>query len=249
VIFGQKTLTGRIFNEDLEALPEAKIYDQDTTLLGVTDNNGYFEINITIETKKILVSWIGYELTTITISDTCQHIDVILIVDAIYDIKSHRKIDRLRKREYDKLPSLYKMAYNKGLFISETPCYKRDFKPYKPQLDKIRVQLKEKRKLIKEYFKKLAIGDTIRIPFSGTRGYDGTERTTLSVYSYVVDRNTFDCIIKGVVLNKNRKGYKIVYRVINCEKCNYTSIVYNGKDLVIGEVLEHYMKYFKIIIE
>ena len=94
------------------------------------------------------------------------------------------------------------------------------------------------------------IGDTIKIPFRGQYRYDGTDRTTLVAYSAFPDYTIYDCIIKGVVVdkNKNHKGYNLVYRVINCDKCKPSSI-YNGRTMKPDEVFEHNMRYFKVLVD
>ena len=103
----------------------------------------------------------------------------------------------------------------------------------------------------KKKFELLKVGDTITIPFSGSYKYDGTERTSLTVYSYIVERKDFDCKINGVVTKKqkNREGYFLTYEVIDTNNCEYKSIIYNEKPVKIGNIFEHNMKYFKVITE
>ena len=56
-------------------------------------------------------------------------------------------------------------------------------------------------------FKRLALGNTIRIPYRGDWRYDGTDRTTLHSFSNIFDSDIFDCVIKGIITEKNsRKG-------------------------------------------
>lgn len=71
--------------------------------------------------------------------------------------------------------------------------------------------MNKKRSDIKENFKELSVGDTIRIPYSGSYRHDGTNSTTLFVYSYVVEDSEFDCLIEGVItdMNKSKRGYEI----------------------------------------
>ncbi|MCC9166390.1 hypothetical protein [Pontibacter harenae] len=144
---------------------------------------------------------------------------------------------------------MHRAAKNKGLFVREYPCYQREFEPIKSELDAISKHLKVKRQENKKRFKALAIGDTIRVPFGGTFRSDGTDRTSLTVFSYVVDGSDFKCLIEGVVLDKNKRknGFNIVYRIISTNLCKYDSIIYNSKDIIPGEVLTHNMKYFKIV--
>lgn len=244
-----RTIIGRVISEDLEALPEVNIQNIDTLLLGKTDIDGRFKINIPQKTDKILFSWIGMEWTEIKLQNDCDTLEVVMMYDAIYDFMSSKKSDRLRKKRFNELPKHHSDAVKKGLFKNYDICYERFFKPYKPALDSINKELKSKRKQIKETYKALLIGDTIRIPYSGDWRYDGTDRTTLHSYSYVVDGDNFDCIIKGIITEKNKRkgGYNIVYRVIDCKDCRFDNIVLNKKELKVGELIEYNMRYLKIL--
>ena len=228
-----------------------KIFVEDTLLLGETDLGGYFEVSIPEESKKLNFGWLGYEWATVSVTDSCEYLEVILMPNVLYHYKSNRKIDRLRKQEFDKLPELHKKAVDKGLFKNDKPCYKREFIPERPQREEIGKQLRAERKAIRKFFRELAIGDTISIPYSGSYRHDGTDRTTLSVFSYVVDGNDFDCIIEGVIVDKNRRnsGFNVVYRVTDTKWCKYDSIVYEGKNMLVGEEFSHNVKYFKVITE
>ena len=249
-MFGQRTLTGRIIDENLEVLPGAKIYDEDTFLLGETDSDGYFELSIPDESNKLILSWIGYEWTSISVPSHCKLLEVVLQPKVLYHYRSHRKIDRLRKGRFEKLPEIHRAAFQKGLFKSESACFQREFIEIKPELDAIRAKNKVKRKQIRKNFEELVVGDTIRIPYSGSKGYDGTDRTSLFVYSYVSDGDNYACVIKGVIVDKNkhRRGYNLIYKVTDIGKCKYDSIIYNGEEMAVGRVLQHNMKYYKILL-
>jgi hypothetical protein len=248
-VFGQQTVKGRIVDENLDEMSQARIYYKDTVLLGETDFNGFFEINIPKNTTYLSIGFIGYETAIVSIPDSCKNLEVILLQDSTYHYNSRKKIDRLRKKEFDKLPELHRAAKNKGLFAREHPCYQREFEPIKSRLDEISKHIKAKKQENSRRFKALAIGDTIRIPFSGTFRSDGTDRTSLTVFSYVVSESDFKCLIEGVVLDKNKhkNGHNIVYRITSTNLCKYDSIIYNNKDVLPGEVLTHNMKYFKIL--
>jgi len=47
------------------------------------------------------------------------------------------KVDRLRKKQFDKLPALHEAAFEKGVFKSEKPCYVEKFISFKKQLKEI----------------------------------------------------------------------------------------------------------------
>lgn len=246
-----RNIQGRVISEDFEVLPEVRIQNIDTILIGKTDIDGYFKINIPRETDKLLLSWIGMEWTTIQIPKNCDTLEIIMMYDGTYDFMSSRKIDNLRRKRFNKLSELHIKAFNKGIFKTEKPCHFREFEPIKPALDKIQEQMKLKREKINIAFKVLTVGDTIGIPYSSSYRYDGTDRTTLFVYSYVVEDSGFDCVIKGVITEKNKrkKGYNLIYKVTNLDMCDYDSIVNDGKEVSIGDSIAHNMKYFKVLAE
>jgi hypothetical protein len=188
------------------------------------------------------------EWTPIELSKDCDKVEIIMLADGTYDYNSSKKVDRVRKERFNEIPKLHSKAITKGIFTNNPICYERKFLPYKPRLDEIEKELTVKRKYIKESFRKLEIGDTIRIPYNGTYHSDGTVRTTLNVYSYVVDGDNFECIIEGVVVDK-RSNYDLTYRVTNCNLCKYKSLVYENGDMTVGQVFKHNMKYFKVLIE
>lgn len=248
--YGQRTIKGRIIDENIESLPDARVYDHDTNQLGNTDLEGYFEIHVPKGTNNLIFGGIRYEWAIISIPDSCGYAEVVLMQDGTYDYKSHSKIDRLRKRRFENIPRIHQEAFNKGIFKNMKPCFTREFVPIKPQLDEIREQTRVKRKQNKKNFGKLSVGDTIRIPFSGSYKHDGTDRTTLFVYSYLADGDNFDCVIEGIITDKDksRNGYNLTYEVTNIDKCKIDSMVYEGEDVVVGQTLEHNMKYFKVLV-
>jgi hypothetical protein len=244
-----RIITGKVIDENLESLPEVRVQNHDTVLLATTDINGNFKIELPYETDQRLLSWIGMEWTPIKIPASCNTLEIIMMGDWRYYYRSHKKVDRLRKQRFNKLPQLYSEAVAKGIFVNNSPCFIRKFIPYKPSLDEIQAQFKVKRKEIKAFFKRLEVGDTIRIPYSGSYRSDGTDRTTLYEFSSVTEGNRFDCIIEGIIIDKNgrNRGYNIVYRVTNTSLCKYDSIIYNRKNMVVGEVFEHNMRYSKVL--
>ena len=249
-LFAQnRIISGRVISEDLEPLPMLDIENSDYVLLGKTDIDGRFKISIPQETDSLLFRYVGMEWTDIRLKKDCDTVEVVMMYYVTYDFMSSKKIDRLRKKRFDKLPIVHFEAVKKGLFKSNNICYDSEFKPDKPTLDSIARILKSKRKLIKETYMTLAIGDTIRIPYPGTWRSDGTDRTTLHYYSYVVDGEDFDCIIKGVITDKNNRkgGYNILYRVIDCKDCHFENIVLNGMELKVGDTIEYNMRHFKIL--
>jgi hypothetical protein len=249
-----RIISGRVISEDFESLPILDIRNSDTVLLGKTDMAGRFIISIPQETDRLLFSYLGMEWTEIKLRRDCDTVEVVMMYDGTYDFMTLKKVDRLRKKRFDNLPNLHSDAVKKGLFEHDDICYERVFEEYnppKPVLDSLNKVYKLKRKQIKDKFKGLALGDTIRIPYSGSWRYDGTNRTTLHSYSNGVDGENFECIIHGVLTEKNKRngGYNLVFRVIDCNDCHYDNIVLNGKEIKEGELIEYNMKYFKILID
>jgi hypothetical protein len=244
-----RTIIGRVISEYLEPFPMVYIQNSDKLLLGKTDMDGRFIISIPQETERLLFGTVGMEWAEIKLKKDCDTVEVVMMYDGTYDFMSSKKIDRDRKKRFDKLSIVHSEALRNGLFKNNYICYNREFKPEKPSLDSISRVLKLKREQIKDTYKALMVGDTIRIPYSGEWRYDGTDRTTLHFYSYVVDGENFKCIIKGIITGKNKRkgGYNISYRVIDCKDCHFDDIVFNGKELKVGELIEYNMRYFKII--
>jgi hypothetical protein len=60
-----KPLTGRLLSEQLEGIPMATIYAQDTTVIGTTDREGYFKLDVSVDTHTLLFAFVGMELTTV----------------------------------------------------------------------------------------------------------------------------------------------------------------------------------------
>lgn len=252
-----RTITGRVVSEDLEALSDVHIQNSEKLLLAKTDSEGRFKISIPQGTDKLIFSWIGMELTEIKLHDKCDTVEVVMMYDGTYDFMTLKKVDRLRKRRFDDLPNLHSEAVKKGLFKNNSICYERVFRednPPKPVRDSINKVYKLKRKQIKDTFKGLALGDTIRVPYYGTSRYDGTDTTNLNPYSFAFEKENYDCIIQGVITGKNKRkgGYNLVYRVIDCIDCHYENMVINepyypGKELKIGETFKFNMKYSKLL--
>jgi hypothetical protein len=139
-----KTIQGIVISEDLESLPMVRIQSLDTVVIGETDINGHFVITIPQKTDKLLLSFVGMEWTIIQMPIDCDSLEIIMMYDAHYDFMTSNKIDRLRKRRFEKLPELRQLAFRQGLFKRETSCFKQEFVPYKPQLEEIKKRKEKK---------------------------------------------------------------------------------------------------------
>lgn len=117
-----KIINGRIISEEFELLPKATIYDMDTSILGSTDKEGFFQIEIPIETDRLLLGYIGMEWMSIKIQDDCQNYEMIIMSDVIYDFMSMEKLKKKRKKRFMQLPKKHKEAFERGIFKSSDPC-------------------------------------------------------------------------------------------------------------------------------
>jgi hypothetical protein len=137
-VLGQtRTLTGKVIDDKFNPLPIVSISNADTVLLARTDMNGNFSITIPPDTKKLIVATVGMEWKSLDISDSCSNLEIILLPRPTYDFMTLGKVDRLRKKQFDKLPKLHKSAFEKGVFKSEKPCYVDKFIPIKKRLKEI----------------------------------------------------------------------------------------------------------------
>lgn len=240
-----RTIIGRVISEDLETLPMLEIRDSDSLLLGKTDLEGRFKINISQETDSLMFRYLGMEWTDIRLKEDCDTIEIVLMYDAIYDFMTSRKIDRLRKKRFDNLPILHSEAVKNGLFNHNLICYDRTFEPYKPDLDKISKELKEKRKENKYDFKKLSVGDTVIIPF----GIDSSKKRISTTYSPCLNCTEvdYDYLIEGEIINKHRR--KLTLEIKITDMLPYDSLEYKGKILNVGSDFKYEMKYFEVIID
>ncbi|MBL7851790.1 MAG: hypothetical protein JNN04_12880 [Cyclobacteriaceae bacterium] len=244
-----RIITGKVLDEDLGDLPLTSILGNDTVLLGKTDLKGNFQIELPANIGKLKFTAIGMEDAIVTLQPNCATVELILQYHVLYHQISHKKIDRLRKRRFDKLDELYLAAIRNKQFSEGGPCYSREFVPHKPSLDRIQEEIEKQQKEIKDLFKKLKVGDSLIIPFPTSYRDDRAEKTTLHYYSFVVGDSDFDCVIEVVVIGKDRTkgGYNITCRVTTCACCKLGPLVFEGKDMINGRVFKYNMKYFKVL--
>ena len=130
--FGQtRTITGKIIGEHLEVISQVRIENSDTKVFGETGIDGKFKIEIPVNTTGLLIGGIGYEWASINLSAACDHLDIILMAHTSYDFITLEKVNILRRKRFKKLSDLHLTAYNKGIFITDKPCYEQTFTPIK----------------------------------------------------------------------------------------------------------------------
>jgi hypothetical protein len=122
-----RTLTGKIIGDDFQPFIQAKIFNIDTVELGKSNITGQFSITIPSDTKTLIVADVGMEWKKINLSDSCNTLEIILLPSWTYDFKTLKRVDRLRKKQFDRLPSIHKTAFEKGVFQSDKPCYVDNF--------------------------------------------------------------------------------------------------------------------------
>ena len=98
--------------------------DSDTEkVLDTTDMNGGFEFKNSSNIKKIKFLFVMTQEEEIQISDTCNHVELILLEEWTYDFVSLKTADRKKRRDRKRiLPKLYAEAYEKGIFKNNKSC-------------------------------------------------------------------------------------------------------------------------------
>lgn len=126
-----KTIKGRVIdNHHFETVPLASIMVNDTVEVGSTDLNGFFKIDIPVSVNKILFRSVGMEPAIIELANNCDEVEVVMMLSGTYDFRTLKKVDKLRMKEFKKLPELHKEAFEKGIFKTGNACYKQEFIPY-----------------------------------------------------------------------------------------------------------------------
>ena len=125
-----KSIKGRVIDNNLETLPYVSIFIKDTVEVGKTDLNGYFQIDIPVCEKKISFEMVGLDKATIEIVDNCDKIEVVMMLSGTYDFISLKRAERKREKRYKRLPEIHKQAFDKGIFETEQACYNREFEPF-----------------------------------------------------------------------------------------------------------------------
>ncbi|MDR2038462.1 MAG: carboxypeptidase-like regulatory domain-containing protein [Bacteroidales bacterium] len=125
-----RTIKGRVIDDNLETLPFVSIVINDTVKVGRTDLNGFFQIDILVSVKKILFVSVGIDPATIELLDKCDEVEIVMMLTATDDFVNLKKVDRLRMKRFKRLPELHKEAFEKGIFKTDNACYTQEFIPY-----------------------------------------------------------------------------------------------------------------------
>ena len=92
----------------------------DTTLLGKTDSVGIFSLSLPASTNFLRFAAVGFEWKYIHLQSDCNHVEVILMLHSTYDFMSLEEVDRLRKKEFKKLPKLHAKSFEQGMFRTKS---------------------------------------------------------------------------------------------------------------------------------
>jgi hypothetical protein len=125
-----KTIKGRVISNQFDILIGVSIMINDTVEVGRTDLNGFFQTDIPISVKKILLGSVGLDPATIELVDKCDEVEVVMMLSSTYDFITPKKVDRLQMKRFKKLPELHKEAFEKGIFKTDKACYTQEFIPY-----------------------------------------------------------------------------------------------------------------------
>lgn len=125
-----RVITGKAIDKDLNPVFQVYIQSSDTTLPSRYDINGEFSVSIPVDTRSLIISAVGFEPASINLTDSCSQLEIVLLHSGTYDFISLKKVDKLRMKEFKKLPQLHFAAYRKGIFGSDSPCYTMNFIPH-----------------------------------------------------------------------------------------------------------------------
>lgn len=103
-------------------LPGAQIFLPYLTKIGITNEQGIFQLYKNILVDSITISSVGYNTEKIKVSKQCDLLEIILMPHVTYDFVSAKKLAQLTKKERRILPDLYALAIKKGLFKQDKPC-------------------------------------------------------------------------------------------------------------------------------
>ena len=117
-----RIITGTIISEDLDIIAGARIQSKDRILLGTTDINGKFTIELPTEVDTLIIGSIGMERKSIKVPINCSNLEIILMYNVTYDFMSARKIKRDKIKREKKLPEIRQKAFQMTIFKSERPC-------------------------------------------------------------------------------------------------------------------------------
>jgi hypothetical protein len=125
-----KTIKGRIIDEELEFMPMVSILNNHNVEVGKTDMKGFFQIEMPVSENMLSFRFAGLEPLTIELTDRCDEVEVVMMLSATYDFITPKKVNKLRKKRFKQLQKLHKDAFEKGIFKTYEACYIQEFVTY-----------------------------------------------------------------------------------------------------------------------
>ena len=125
-----KTVKGRVISNFFDIMTIVSIRINDTVEVGTPDKNGFFQIEIPISENKISFMGPGIYPSTIGLLDSCDKIEIVIMLNGSSDFISLKRAERKRRKRFKKIPKIHKEAYKRGLFETEYPCYNRKFESF-----------------------------------------------------------------------------------------------------------------------
>jgi hypothetical protein len=126
-----RTITGKVIDEfEMSAVPMVRILNRDTVQLGTADMDGNFKIDLPAGSDRLIFTMIGFEWTTVQVSDNCDNLEIVMILDSTYDFMTINEVNRKRYKRFKKLKDRHQEAFEKGVFKSKTPCVTYTFNKY-----------------------------------------------------------------------------------------------------------------------
>lgn len=122
-----RTLTGKVIDQDFNAMSIASVWSVDTVKLTEADVDGIFSLTLSSDVRVLLIAAVGMEWRRIELTKDCNYLEVVLMFRPTHCFDTPRKVDRLRKKDFEKLAGLHQSAFKKGIFKSEQPCYSEKF--------------------------------------------------------------------------------------------------------------------------
>lgn len=116
-------ISGKIIDQNFLPVWGASIFTSDTILLCKADTLGNFRPDLPSSTSSLRIAAVGLEWKFIKLRNECSQIDIVLISHSSYDFMTLQEVDRLRKKEFKKLPKLHARAFEQGIFTTQKPCY------------------------------------------------------------------------------------------------------------------------------
>ena len=129
-----RTIKGLVLSEDLTPISHISIYLKDSLEIGVTNSDGRYEFAIPARIDSISFLGVGYERLLVRLDSGCTVVNIIMILAGTYDFMSPERMDRQRRKYFDRVNKLYPIAVERGLFETEPFCYAVLFQRYAPEM-------------------------------------------------------------------------------------------------------------------